>query len=221
MRSLLAALAAAALFLGAVLPAAESAEAKPKTVDFNDVAPLIDKVWDTPRWQRGQPKPRVIRYYRWALKHSASEIDRKLIKRRWRKSKRAYYKHRAYCRSGMLIEGRVSYFTDGITASGMSAAHNAGLALNLNAGTDSGWNNSTTRGWVASAAAGRPVMFRVTISGRTAVMPVIDLGPAGWVNRAIDVSGPGVDLLGLSRSAFPTDSIGRAKLIPEGCLAGA
>lgn len=218
MRSLLAAalISVAALFL---LPGPGAAEAKPAT--YNALTPVIDKTWDKPRWRRGQPKAKVIRFYRRSLVRAESRIDRKLIKRRWRKSRRAYYKHRKYCRSGMVIEGRVSWFSDGITASGMSAAYNAGLALNLAPGTDSGWSNSTTRGWVASAAAGRPVMFRVTIAGRSATMPVIDLGPAGWVNRAIDVSGPGVDLLGLSRSSFPTDSIGRAKLIPEGCLAGA
>lgn len=219
MRLILAAVLAAALVLLGVNIEAE-AKPHPKPT-WNNTHAWIDTVWQPKRWQRGQPKQRSLRYYRWALRNAASDIDRKLIKRRWRKSKRAYYKHRSYCRSGMVIEGRVSWFSDGVTASGLSAAYNAGLAINIAPGTDSGWSNSTTRGWVAAAARGKPVMFRVRIAGRTAIMPVIDLGPAGWVNRAIDVSGPGVDMLGLSRSAFPTDSIGRAKLIPEGCLAGA
>lgn len=215
MRLILAAILAVALVLVGVNVEAEAA---PKRATFNALTPLIDQVWDEPRWRRGQPKPKVIRYYRWSLRHSASRIDRKLIKRRWRKSKRLYYEHRKYCRSGMVIEGRVSWFSDGTTASGLSAAYNAGLALNLAPGTDSGWNNPVTQGWISSARNGKPVMFRVRIAGQVADMPLIDLGPAGWVNRAIDVSGPGVDRLGLSRSAFPTDTIGRAKLIPAGCL---
>lgn len=219
MRYLLAVILAAVLVLVGVNVQAEAKKRPAPT--WNNTNGWIDTVWQPKRWQRGQPKQRSLRYYRWALKNAASEIDRRLIKRRWRRSKRAYYKHRKHCRSGMVIEGRVSWFSDGTTASGLSAAYNAGLALNLAPGTDSGWNNSTTRGWVTAARNGRPVMFRVTIGGRSAVMPVIDLGPAGYVGRAIDVSGPGVDMLGLSRSAFPTDSWGRAKLIPEGCLAGA
>lgn len=215
MRYLLAVFLAALLILVGVNV---QAEAKPKPATWNELHPFVDQVWRTDRWRRGQPKPQTIRFYRRSLVRAASDIDRKLIKRRWRKSKRAYYRHRSYCRSGMVIEGRVSWFSDGITASGLSAAYNAGLALNLAPGTDSGWNNSTTRSWVASAAAGRPVMFRVRIAGQVADMPVIDLGPHSSTGRAIDVSGPGVDKLGLSRTAFPTDSIGTAKLIPEGCL---
>jgi hypothetical protein len=207
----------AAITAALILPSKAAAH---HDVIFQKVAPVIERTWHPDKWKRGQPGAGAIKHYRIALRHARSSKHRAIIRRKWRRAKRAYYRHREhqrYCRSGMVIEGRVSWFTDGITASGLSAGANAGLALNIAAGTDSGWNNSTTQGWISAARSGAPVDFHVWIAGRYARMPVIDLGPAGWVYRAIDVSGPGVDLLGLSRSSFPTDSWGKVKLIPPGC----
>jgi len=214
MRSLLAAvlLSFAAVFL---MPVASPAEAKPAT--YNALTPLIDAAWDKPRWRRGQPKAQVIRFYRRSLAR-ADRIDRKLIKQRWRKAKRTYYKHRKYCRSGMVIEGRSSYFSDGITASGMSAAHNAGLALNLAPGTESGWNNERTQRWMARARAGNPVYAEVRLLGRRGVFPIIDLGPAGWVGRLADYSLPAVYELGFTPANFPTDAISYVRILPSACV---
>jgi len=114
---------------------------------------------------------------------------------------------------GGLVRGRVSYFNDGTTASGLSAATRPGLALNLNAGTDKGWNNSTTQGWMTAARGGKPVYGRVTIAGKSAVLPIIDLGPAGWTGRAIDVTQKGIEKMGFTAANFPTDAMGKVKIL--------
>lgn len=116
-----------------------------------------------------------------------------------------------------VITGKVSYF-DGpssTTASGTPVS-SPGLALNLNPGTDSGWNNSTTQGWMDAARSGNPVFARTTITGKTANLPIIDLGPSGFTGRAIDVTAAGARKLGLSTSSFPTDSIGKAAILGKG-----
>lgn len=136
------------------------------------------------------------------------------MENRWGRDRLRYGRHRhhmQYCRSGYLLKGRVSVFGGGLTASGLQASE-PGLALNIAPGTEWGWNNSTTRRWVATQQ-----KFRVTITGHTAVLSVIDLGPAGWVYRAIDVTEAGAVKLGLSPSTFPTDSTGKARLLPDGC----
>lgn len=217
MRYLLAVILAAVLVFAGINVEAGAAKPQPKPT-WNSTHAWIDTVWKLDRWQRGQPKQRSLRYYRWALRNAASDIDRKLIKRRWRKSKRAYYRHRSYCRSGMLIEGRSSYFSDGITASGMSAAHNAGLALNLAPGTESGWNNERTQRWMARARAGNPVYAEVRLLGRRGVFPIIDLGPAGWVGRLADYSLPAVYELGFTPANFPTDAISYVRILPSACV---
>lgn len=189
------------------------------TATIQSVQPWIDTVWAKERWKRGQPAAKTLRAYRVSLVRAKNDRHRNAIKRRWRKMKKAYYRHRAhrkYCRSGQVFEGRVSWFSDGITASGVSAATNAGVAINPVPGTDA-WNSPMTQGWMTAARNGNPVMVRVTVAGRTGVFPILDLGPAAWVSRGIDFSGPAVDALGLSRAAFPTDSWGTARIIPEGC----
>jgi hypothetical protein len=119
-----------------------------------------------------------------------------------------HYDHK--WRNRYVLEGRVSWFTGQGMAFGGNASTTPAIALNINPGTDFGWDNSTTRAWGATHQ-----KFLVEIAGHSAVLPVYDLGPAGSTGRAIDVTGPGVDKLGLSRSSFPTDSIGTATLIPE------
>lgn len=175
---------------------------------------LTAKVWNPARWRRGAPKHAAIAAHRRQVRCAAGPGHRAAIRHRWAVARDRYRHHRRhelYCRSGVVVRGRVSYFGGGLTASGLIADSTPGLALNIAPGTDSGWNNATTRSWVEHR---QP--FRVTIASHTATLPVIDLGPAGFTQRAIDVTTPGVGVLGLS-GAFPTDAIGTAKLIPTGC----
>jgi hypothetical protein len=83
---------------------------------------------------------------------------------------------------------RGSYFTDPSTASGLSAAEHPGIAL--------------------PSRAGLGKMYEVTgPNGQTAILPQIDVGPAKWTGRGIDISGPAAKRLGLSASGnFPTDA---------------
>ena len=139
------------------------------------------------------------------------------MQNRWGRDRLRYGRHRhhmQFCRSGTVVRGRVSVFGGGLTASGLIASSTPGLALNIDPGDEpGGWNNPTTAAWIRSGQ-----RFRVTIVGHTAVLPVIDAGPASWTGRSIDVTEPGAGILGLSVSAFPTDSIGTARLIPPGCM---
>jgi len=113
---------------------------------------------------------------------------------------------------GDVLRGRVSYFTGAGMAGGKTASTTPGLALNISPGSDAGWDNPTTRAWVAAEQ-----MFRVRVGGKTADLPVEDLGPAGFTNRAIDVTAPGVAKMGFNPvSSFPTDSIGTATMLRRG-----
>src|SRR5262249_11852279 len=78
-----------------------------------------------------------------------------------------------------LLKGRVTWFQGGATAGGSDTSR-PGVALNLHPGTDGGWQNSTTEGWMAQSRAGHPHYARVSIGGKTANLPITDLGPAGW-----------------------------------------
>lgn len=114
-----------------------------------------------------------------------------------------------FATGGTVVRGRVSVFgppleAAGTTASGLSSSE-PGIALNINPGTDSGWNNATTDAWVRNRT-----RFNVTIDGHSAVLPVIDKGPAGFTGRAIDVTGAGSRALNLNPANFPTDAIGSA-----------
>lgn len=114
-----------------------------------------------------------------------------------------------------IVRGKVSYFGGQDTAGGKTADNDAGLALNLKPGTDSGWNNAKTQKWMRASNAGRPYYADVGINGHSSILPIIDLGPAGWVDRAIDVTTPGVSKLGFSTSNFPTDAMGEAWLLGQ------
>lgn len=212
------ALVSASTATAASTPTPAQASAKPPPTCTAPVfRPFSAKVWNLDRWRRGQPKAKTIEAQRRRVK-CAGPGHRRAMQHRWRADKRAYYAERGRCRSGDVIEGRVSWFNgpSSSTASGLPVSL-PGLALNIAPGTDSGWNNSTTRGWMAAAAAGNPQIGVTTISGRTTRLPIIDLGPSGFTRRAIDVTEAGVLKLGLSPSSFPTDSIGRVKLLPDGC----
>ena len=121
--------------------------------------------------------------------------------------------------NGTSITGKVSYFGSGgdeqDTASGIYST-NPGVALNLAPGTDeSGWNNETTQAWMTKARAGNPVYARITIQGKTADLPIIDVGPNESTDRAIDVTGAGAEKMGFEAtdSGFPTDAIGTAEIL--------
>lgn len=115
--------------------------------------------------------------------------------------------------TGQVVTGKVSYFSGPQTAGGKDANTDPGIALNLHPGTEAGWDNETTNGWMAKSAAGNPVYARVEIAGHTAVLPIIDKGPAASTDRAIDVTIPGVQKLGFTTSNFPTDATGTAHIL--------
>lgn len=182
-------------------------------VTAKQFAPFSAKVWNVDRWQRGKPSLAAVRAYRHKLDCAAGPNHRRVMVNRWGRDRLRYGRHRhhmQYCRSGEVITGRVSYFGGGLMASGHYTSEPA-IALNIAPGTEAGWNNATTRGWLSKLQ-----RFRVTIAGHTAVLFLGDLGPAGFTQRAIDVTEGGVAALGLT-GAFPTDAIGTARLIPDGC----
>jgi hypothetical protein len=115
--------------------------------------------------------------------------------------------------TGQVVTGKVSWFNGSATAGGKDANTDPGIALNLHPGTESGWNNATTQGWMTKCRTGKPVYARVEIAGHTAVLPIIDLGPAASTGRAIDVTQAGVAKLGFSTSNFPTDAVGHAHIL--------
>lgn len=122
---------------------------------------------------------------------------------------------------GGVVSGRVSWFNgpSPTTASGTPVAK-PGLALNLHPGTDAGWDNPTTRGWMDAARAGNPVYGRTMIAGHSANLPIIDLGPDGETGRAIDVTEAGVRKLGFTPDNFPTDAIGKVRILGGGGAGG-
>lgn len=121
--------------------------------------------------------------------------------------------------SGHTLTGKVSWFNGGATAGGRTTS-DPGVALNLHPGTEGGWDNRVTRSWMADSNAGHPDYVRVEIAGHRANLPIIDLGPAGFTHRAIDVTEGGVRKLGFSPSSFPTDAIGRATVLAQRFAAG-
>lgn len=102
--------------------------------------------------------------------------------------------------SPRVVSGRVSYYgppyeAPGITASGVSSSE-AGIAL---------WTHRDTLGR----------HYCVNIEGRlSAVLKHIDVGPAPWTNRKIDVTGHGVAKLH-GQGALHTDDYGKARLLPK------
>jgi hypothetical protein len=171
---------------------------------------LAKEVWSPASWKRGAPKATTLWAHRRQVHCAKGPGHRAAIQRAWEAKRHIYFHRRHHCRGGIVIRGRVSYFGGGLEASGHYTSE-PGIALNISPGSDAGWNNPTTRGWLSKLQ-----RFWVTIAGHSAVLPVTDLGPAGFTQRAIDVTEGGVAELGLS-GAFPTDAIGTAKLIAPGC----
>jgi len=130
-----------------------------------------------------------------------------------------YNAHLGFFDTGGIVKGRVTWFNGGATAGGWNTSQ-PGLALNLDPGTDSGWNNDTTQHWMELARAGHPVYAKATIGGKSANLPITDLGPAGWTGNAIDVTEGGVAKLGFTTDTFPSGSTGRVEIMGEGASAG-
>ena len=107
-------------------------------------------------------------------------------------------------RPGFTVTGAVSTFgppgdPPGTTATGVSDAL-PGISLHvpgthyadpINVALDNHW-------------------FQVTTQGHTAILKDIDLGPADYLNRAIDVTGAGVAQLGIPYGSFQTGAQGTA-----------
>ena len=65
-----------------------------RSVRANQFSDWASKVWRLPRWERGAPKRRTIQAQRKKLRCAAGPGHRKAMRKSWRKSKRAYYRHR-------------------------------------------------------------------------------------------------------------------------------
>ena len=105
---------------------------------------------------------------------------------------------------GFTVSGAVSTFgppgeAAGTTASGVSDSQ-AGISLHI-PGTSFGDppNRALLGHW-----------FRVTTQGHTAVLQDIDLGPADYLNRQIDITGAAVAQLGIPYGSFQTGAQGSA-----------
>lgn len=98
--------------------------------------------------------------------------------------------------TSLTLTGRVSCFSDGTTATGVSAATTPGIAV-ARSDTLGGW-------WMVRFPNGRSLRLRQ-----------IDWGPAAWTGRVVDVSLPAAHLAGYGGSCwtFPTDSIVTAEFL--------
>jgi hypothetical protein len=67
-----------------------------------------------------------------------------------------------------------------------------------------------------ASQAGHPVYGRTTIGGKTANLPITDLGPAGWTGNAIDVTEGGVGKLGFTTDNFPSGTTGKVAILGGG-----
>lgn len=122
----------------------------------------------------------------------------------------AYNKIPGFQTGGVVVRGRVSTFgppleAAGSTAHGASSA-SAGISLRI---PGTGALDSRNRALMGK-------MFNVSIAGHSAVLEDIDLGPASWTGRVIDVTGAGARKMGINPYAFPTDATGIASSIGGG-----
>jgi hypothetical protein len=114
------------------------------------------------------------------------------------------------CRPAHVVTGRTSVFDDHNTYTGLPADEYEGLAINISPGTNWGYSNATVRRWADNGT-----KFIVKLKGKQRVTRLIDLGPAGWVNRALDFSRPLANAMGFYN--FPTDSVGSLWRLRKGC----
>ena len=120
-----------------------------------------------------------------------------------------------FAQGGVNFQGKVSTFgppgeAAGTTAYGRSSA-DAGISLRI-PGTSFG------------DAANRALMghlFDVSIGSHHAQLMDIDLGPADFTGRNIDVTGAGSSAMGINPRSFPTDAIGRVAEVVSNALSKA
>lgn len=114
---------------------------------------------------------------------------------------------------GATVRGKATYFGGGMMASGLNTDVNPGIALNPNpGGPDPGsWDNETTRGWLENRQ-----RFLVRVGGKSAVLPMLDKGPAGWTGNAIDVNMAGLAKMGYTTGTFPSGTVGTATALARG-----
>lgn len=123
---------------------------------------------------------------------------------------------RRFAGGGVVVQGRATWFTGGATAGGSSTSK-PGLALNLDTSKEpEGWDNPTTQGWMEASRAGKPVYAQVSIGGKSANLPITDVGPASWTGNSIDVTAGGVHKLGFTTDTFPSGTVGKAVVLGEG-----
>jgi hypothetical protein len=108
---------------------------------------------------------------------------------------------------GKTVKGSATWFAGGATAGGSDTSK---PGVSLNPGT---WNSPITRLWRDSSLAGNPFYARVKVGGRSAVLPITDMGPADWTGHAIDVTQGGLAKLGFSTSNFPSGTEGSATIL--------
>lgn len=113
------------------------------------------------------------------------------------------------CRPIHVVTGKTSVFDDHRTFTGISASSHEGLAINPDPGTEA-WGSQKVRQWALRGA-----KFKVRLLGRERITRLIDLGPAGWVNRAIDFSRPLANAMRFF--SFPTDTYGTVWRYRYGC----
>lgn len=106
---------------------------------------------------------------------------------------------------GGVVSGGTSVFGPplekaGGTDYGFSSAQ-PGIAVNPHMGANT-WNDDLARSFARKVA-------KVTVAGHSAMLRVIDKGPA-IPGRAIDITGAGASRMGINPAQFPTDATGTA-----------
>lgn len=114
---------------------------------------------------------------------------------------------------GTVVRGRATYFGGGTMASGLNTDVNPGIALNPNpGGPDPGsWDNKQTDAWLNNRQ-----RFLVRVGGKSAILPMLDKGPAGWTGNAIDVNMAGLAKMGFTTGNFPSGTVGTATAMAKG-----
>jgi hypothetical protein len=118
-----------------------------------------------------------------------------------------------YAGGGVSFSGPVSTFGPPGEAAGSTAlsGHSSaepGLSLRIPGTTWSDGRNRALMGHV----------FRLVVGGHSANLRDIDLGPADWTGKNIDVTGAGVAALGIPYGSFPTGAIGSVTELDAGAV---
>lgn len=108
---------------------------------------------------------------------------------------------------GLVVKGRATWFNGGATAGGSNTSR---PGVSLNPGT---WNSPLTRFWRDSSLDGNPYYARVAVGGKSAILPITDMGPADWTGNSIDVTEGGLRKMGYTTGDFPSGTIGTARIL--------